>query len=103
MPGPDNRTATGEPPTPRSVREVIAELAQTEDALREWRTRTGRREVPVLDVHALLTRERELVAELRHLSGTVDATMVVERVEPTLLDGRVDGRVEEQSSRSVAS
>lgn len=62
------------PQVVRSVREVLVELSQTEDALREWRTRTGRREVPVLDVHALLARQRELVNELRLLSGTVDLT-----------------------------
>lgn len=76
--GPANERPVSEPgvtepvTSVRSVREVIAELAQTEDALREWQTRPGRRDVPVLDVRTLLHRQRELVAELRRLSGTRD-------------------------------
>lgn len=74
MPGSDSHADAHEPLTTRTVREVLVDLSQTEDALREWRTRTGRREVPVLDVHALVSRQRELVDELRHLSGATDLT-----------------------------
>lgn len=91
MPGTQARTDDGSAgvptETPRSVREVILDLSRTEDALREWRTRTGRREVPVLDVHALLTRQRQLVAELRLLSGTIDLTPFDDSLGDRALDG----------------
>lgn len=80
MPSSDVRADIGEPLC-RSVREVIVELSQTEDALREWRTRTGRREVAGPDVHALLSRQRELVDELRTLSGNDDLAEPDVRVE----------------------
>jgi hypothetical protein len=84
MPSSDTSASTDDPLATRSVREVILELSQTEDALREWRTRTGRREVPVLDVHTLLARQRELVDELRHLSGTVDLTDLDADADPAV-------------------
>jgi hypothetical protein len=59
----------------RTVRELIVELSRTEDALREWRSRRGQREVPVLDVHALLAQQRDLVAQLRRLSATTDLSV----------------------------
>jgi hypothetical protein len=70
----DGRTGPRTPLEGLTLRELIVELSRTEDALREWRTRRVGRDVPVPDVHALLSRQRELVAELRRLSGSIDLT-----------------------------
>jgi hypothetical protein len=79
MPGFDIRSTTRPEPslddlTTRTVRELIVELSLTEDSLREWRAGSGRRDVPVLDVHTLLARQRDLVAELRARTDAVDLT-----------------------------
>ncbi|HET8614558.1 MAG TPA: hypothetical protein VFL94_03460 [Actinomycetales bacterium] len=90
-PAPDSRgdaeTTTGPQASSdgRTVRELILELSQTEDALRDRRALAGRGEVPVPDVHALLGRQRELVAELRRLSGTLDL-IALDAEAPVSLD-----------------
>jgi hypothetical protein len=74
VPSVDPAGAARQSPDHRTVRELLVALSRTEDELREWRSRRGQRDVPVPDVHALLSQQRELVAALRRLSGTIDLT-----------------------------